>query len=108
MTEPTTPAIDRELMEGDLDTLARVLAPRVERALPLPVRMALTASGSSVARLISDALRPALGLADDDLAELIDAAGTELGAWRVRRWPFDRTAHPAAVAAFERLREAVL
>ena len=108
MTELTTPPIDRELMGADLDTLAAILAPRVERALPLPVRLALTASGSSVARLISDALHPALGLADDDLAALIDAAGTELGAWRYRRLPFDPTAHPATAGAFARLREAVL
>ena len=106
-SEPTRPPIDRELISRDLGHLAQILAPLVEARLPSGA-MALMAMGGlpPVASLVADSLRRVLDLSDDDLAELIDAFGVELGAWRGLRRPLGSeyaTAHPKVQLAATRL-----
>ncbi len=107
MTEPTatTPEqlIDRALLTRDLDRVAQTIADLVELRLPLPIRLALRTRGQSLGSMIGEDLRALLDLTDQELATLVDAAATELGAWRRARIPV--TATPALAAAYRRLLE---
>lgn len=111
-TEQTRPPIDRALIGLDLDRLATILAPLVEGRLPSGASLVARLMGSSsVSDLMSRSFRQVLGLDDDELGELIDAAGVELGAWRGVRRPLDDaylSAHPAAAPAARRFVESVL
>lgn len=105
--EPTAttpqPLIDRGLLTLDLDRIAMAIADLVELRLPLPIRLALRTRGQPLGSMIGEDLRALLDLTDPELVALIDAAATELGAWRRARLPVQRD--PTLEAAYRRLLE---